>query len=252
MRALRALAGAPWRPRAGALGSPQASARRSLLAGALWALLAAPSPAGAFEQFDPRSQTPLAPLLEIIVVPRSVLAVDATTGGEVQERLLLGEEVLWHDTRGRVGAVVTDERLLAVATNSAAWQSLRFRSGEKHPGRMALGDRVGLFATSKRAVGFDGGSGNLVESSLGPRERVIHQAVGENVAVIVTDRRALGLSAFAGGFFEIDLQLREDIESLTAKANLVTIRTQRRLLIFRSTTGSWEVRNRDLGGGVGG
>jgi len=213
-------------------------------------VLACALAAGAFERFDPRSQVPLGPLLEVIVVPRSVLAIDATTGGEVEERLELGERVVWHDSRGRVAAAITTRRLLAVATNSAAWQELDFRLSETHPETVLLGDRVGLAATSQRVVGFSGGSGNLVESSLGPREKVLRRAVGENVAVLVTDRRALGLSPFVGGFFEIPIQLAERIEGITAKANLVTVRTQRRLLIFRATTGSWESRSRTLDGGV--
>ena len=45
-----------------------------------------------------------------------------------------------------------------------------------------LGDRVALVLTSRRAIGFDGGSGNLVEYRLGPRERLLTNRVGENVA----------------------------------------------------------------------
>jgi len=208
--------------------------------------LAAAVPALAFEDFDARSQTPLAELLQIVALPRSLLAIDATTGGETVQDLDLGEQVLWESTRGRVGAVITDKRLLMVATNSAAWQEIRFRQGERPPQSVLLGDRVGLVTTPKRAIGFDGGSGNIVESSLGPREVVIQSAVGENVGVILTDRRALGVSPFAGGFFPISMQLHERIESMVANANLVTITTPHRILIFRANTGDWEERNRDL------
>src|SRR3990172_8006270 len=97
-----------------------------------------------------------------------------------------------------------------------------------------------------RAIGFDGGSGNLVTSSLGPRERVVHDATAENVGVIVTDRRALGVSPFVGGFFEVKLQTGEAFEALVAAANLATLTTSRRILIFRAETGSWEERQLDL------
>jgi hypothetical protein len=219
---------------------------RSLYVALLAAVLSTAVVARAFEQFDPRSQVPLAQLLDIIVLPRTVLAVDATTGGEIEQSLNLGETVLWQATRGRVGAVITDERLLLVATNSAAWQRTRFRQGELRPSSVLLGDRVALVTTGKRALGFDGGSGNLVESSLGPREVVLENAVGENVGVVVTDRRALGLSPFKGGFFPVKLNLGERPESIVAKANLVTLTMPNRILIFRSTTGSWEERRRDL------
>lgn len=202
--------------------------------------------AGAFEAFDPQSQTPLSDILEIIVLPRSLLAVDATSGGELEAALELGEKVRWHATRGRVGAVVTDRRLLFVATNSAAWQVTRLGQGEDPPESVQLGDRVAALTTRRRALGFNGGSGNLVETSIGPREVVKEIVVGDNVAVILTDRRALGLSPFAGGFFTASILLGERIESVVAKANLATITTRRRLLIFRSGTGTWEERDRDL------
>ncbi len=227
--------------------------RRATLAGtaaptmlAMLACLALAAPTHAFEEFDPQSQTPLSDILEIIVLPRSVLAVDATSGGTREATLELGEKIRWHETRGRVGAVITDRRLLLVATNSASWQTTRFGQGEDPPDSVKLGDRVAAVVTRRRALGFDGGSGNLVEASLGPREVVQEIAVGDNVAVIRTDRRALGLSPFAGGFFPVSIRLGERVESVVAKANLATITTRQRLLIFRAGTGTWEERDRDL------
>ena len=209
-------------------------------------MLSLASPGQAFEEFDPVSQVPLSDLLELVILPRTLLAIDATGGGQIEQDLELGEKVLWSGSRGRVGAVITDRRLLAVATNSAAWQEARFRQGEDPPAAVLLGDRVGIVYTAKRAFGFDGGSGNLVESSIGPRERVLESAVGQNVGVILTDRRALGVSPFAGGFFPVSMQLNERTESLVAKANLATLTTPHRILIFRATTGDWEERDRNL------
>ena len=222
--------------------------RRGAVAAALLAgLLDVASPGAAFDVTDPQSEVPLAELLEIVVLPRTLLAIDATSGGETEQALEIGESVLWHATRGRVGAVITNRRLLLVATSSAAWQQARFRQGERPPESVLLGDRVAVVTTPKRALGFDGGSGNLVESSLGPREVVLDAVVGENVGVVLTDRRALGVSPYAGGFFTARMQLGERTESLVAKANLVTITTPRRILVFRGPTGDWEERDRSLG-----
>ncbi len=193
-----------------------------------------------------RSDVPLTELLQLIVRPRELLAIDGDRGSQREERLEKGENVLWHATRGRVGVVLTDRRVLAVATGSAAWQEERYRSAERRPVDAELGDRVALVFTSQRAIGFDGGSGNLVTSSLGPRESVLDVATGENVGVIVTGRRALGLSPFVGGFFEVPLTIGEEIQGLAAASNVVTLTTSRRLLIFRSEFGSWEERRLDL------
>jgi hypothetical protein len=193
-----------------------------------------------------RETAPLSDLLQIVVRKREILAIDATSGSQREVDLDRGERVMWHDTRGAVAVVLTDQRILAVATRSGSWQAERYRAGERHPPTGLLGDRVALIVTNKRAIGFDGGSGNLIDEDLGPRESVLQSRVAENVAVVVTDRRALGISPFVGGFFPVDLRLSERIEDLSAAANLVTLTTSHRLLTFRANTGTWEERQLDL------
>jgi hypothetical protein len=217
---------------------PPTPRRRLLL---LAPLLACALPASA----QPRD-VPLVDVLQVLVREREVLAIDAESGGQLEEDLHLGERVLWHGSRGRVGVVLTDQRLLAAGVGSGAWQDARWRSAETRPTGAMLGERVALVLTSQRALAFDGGSRNLVESSLGPRETVLVSRVSENLGVVVTDRRALGVSPFVGGFFETKLQLGERIQDLAAAANVATLTTSRRLLIFRAPTGSWEERNLDL------
>jgi hypothetical protein len=191
-------------------------------------------------------EVPLADVLEVLVLDRQLVAIDARGGGQRELALRLEERVLWTGARGRVGVALTDQRVLAVAVGSAAWQEADRQLDEELPGEALLGDRVALVVTSRRILGFDGGSGNLVESRLGVRERVLALRTGENVAVAVTDRRALGLSPMVGGFFEAKLSLVERFESLTAAANLATVTTDRRVLIFRAPSGSWEQRLRTL------
>jgi len=187
-----------------------------------------------------QNQSPLSPLLEVQVLGRDLLAIDSEGGGQRSERLERGETVLYTRSQGRVGVVVTDRRLLAIATRSGSWQQARYRHGEPPPADVEIGDRVALALMQTRAVGFDGGSRNIVESSIGPRETVVDSAVGPNVVVVITDRRALGLSADRGGFFEVPIRLGEQIQSLTAFANHATLQTSQRLLIFRGPAATWE------------
>lgn len=193
-----------------------------------------------------QNQSPLSPLLEVQVLGREVLAIDSEGGGQRSERLERGEAVLYTRSQGRVGVVVTDRRLLAIATRSGSWQQVRYRNGEAPPADVEIGDRVALALMKTRAVGFDGGSRNLVESSIGPREIVVDSAVGPNVVVVITDRRALGLSSDRGGFFEVPIRLGEQIQSVTAFANHATLQTSQRLLIFRGPAATWEEKRLPL------
>lgn len=215
-------------------------AARAFLAPVLLALSATGAPAVPGE-------TPIEDVLQILLVDRELLAIDGESGHELALRLEIGEQVAMTRSRGRVGVVVTDRRVLAVGVRAPSWQIARFRHGERLLEEPLLGDRVGLVLTSRRALGFDGGSNNLVESDLGPRERPLVRAVGANVAIIATSRRALGLSPFRGGFFERSLRLNEDLEAAVATGNLATLTTSRRLLTFKAASGKWSERSRGLG-----
>jgi hypothetical protein len=188
------------------------------------------------------SDSPLSPLLELQIVGREVLSIDSGNGGQRSERLERGEAVLYTRSQGRVGVVVTDRRMLAIATGSGSFQVARYRKGEGPPADVQIGDRVALAMMQSRAVGFDGNSHNIIESTIGPREIVLDTAVGPNVAMVVTDRRALGLSSDRGGFFELRLRVGEQFQSVSAYANHATLQTSQRLLIFRGPDGAWEER----------
>jgi hypothetical protein len=191
-------------------------------------------------------EVPLADVLDILVVDRDLLAIDAAGGGQTAARLRLNETVLWKGSRGKVGVIITDQRFLAVATQSGSWQEIDYRRTEQRPESALLGERVALAITSERVLGFNGGSGNIAEYHLGPREQLVVARVGENVGVVVTDRKALGLSPFLGGFFSTPIALGDRFEAVTAESNFATLTGRRRVLIFRATTGSWEERKRDL------
>ena len=189
-------------------------------------------------------EVPLGDLIEIVVMEDEILGVDAESGGSSVVRRRLNEPVLWTGVRGRVGVVITDQRLLAISPRTGGWQEAPYERGEP-PARFAeLGDRVALIVMPNRVIGFLGTVGRFVQVRLGPHEDLRAQSVGANVAVLVTSRSAIGLSPEAGGFFSIRLQVRERITEVSARANLATISTDQRVLVFRSPTGTWAERRR--------
>ncbi len=199
-------------------------------------------PVLAHAQTPRRDQLPLGDLIEIVVQEEELLAIDAAGGGTSVVRRQLNEEVVWVGTRGLVGVVVTDRRVLAVATGSSRWQEAPYERGERPPAGAALGDRVALVTLRQRVLGFLGTTNRFAEVRLGPNEDLDAVQVGANVAVVVTDRHAYGLSPDAGGFFPIRLQLREKLASVSARSNLVTVETDQRVLVFRGPTGTWAER----------
>ncbi len=212
----------------------------------LWLVCGVPT--GTLSQTGPLrpDEVPLADILEVLLIDRDLVAVDARSGGQLTLRLRLEENVVWMGSRGSVGVAFTDQRILAVAADTASWKRVERFQAEVLPDQALLGDRVALIITSRRVLGFSGPAGRFLESRLILHERVLAPRTGKNVAVAITDRRALGMSPQAGGFFETPIQLKERLESVRAASNLATVTTNRRLLIFRGPFGSWEERRREL------
>jgi hypothetical protein len=189
-------------------------------------------------------EVPLGDLIEIVVMDDEILGVDAEGGGSSVVRRRLSEPVFWTGTRGRVGVVITNQRVLALAPRSGGWQEAPYERAEPPARDAELGDRVALINLRSRVLGFLGTVGRFVQVRLGPQEDLRAQSVGANVAVIVTSRQAIGLSPEAGGFFPIRLQVHERITDVSARANLATGETDQRVLVFRAPTGTWAERRR--------
>jgi hypothetical protein len=188
---------------------------------------------------------PLSDQIEVVVVDRDVLAIDARGSAERSIRLNLHEQVGFRAARGIVGAALTDQRVLFFAANRG-WLELRWQAGEIPPERVLLGERVALLATSKRIIGFNAESGVAIDERVTPQEPVIDLAIGANTGAAQTSRRLLGLSLTAGSFVEEKIGVNEPVESFEAGANIITVTTPRRILIFRSTGASWEERSRRI------
>src|SRR6185295_17792314 len=174
----------------GLLPSP-GMVRRSCWLLSLW-IAAAFAPALARAQRA--DEVPLGDLIEIVVMEDEILGVDAEGGGSSVVRRRLAEPVLWTGVRGRVGVVITSQRVLALAPRTGGWQEAPYERGEPPARGAELGDRVALIVLRGRVLGFLGTVGRFVQVRLGPQEDLREQSVGANVAVVVTDREAIGLS----------------------------------------------------------
>ena len=104
------------------------------------ALLAvASSAAGDHDEFE------LEDTVAIVSLDRELVAHTPARGSSKQ-RLQLGERLIWHGARGRIGFAVTDRRVFGFHSRSG-WSSRRLRVAEASPARPELGSRIALFVT---------------------------------------------------------------------------------------------------------
>jgi hypothetical protein len=78
----------------------------------------------------------------------------------------LKERVLWSDSRGYLGAFLTDSHFFVVSTTSGGWQALPLRLGESGKKVGVLSSYIALLVTESRAVGFDAATDRFVETRL--------------------------------------------------------------------------------------
>ncbi len=180
------------------------------------------------------------------VLDRDVYGFDAQGGGRNHFRLELGETVVAQGQRGLVAFVMTNRRLLALASGTGPWRELPLRVGESVDALAWIAPRVLVIATAQRILGFDSRSATWLQVDVGPHETVTHVELGSSTAIVVTDRQAYGLSPDAGGFFAERLRVHEELEEVTASATLGQVRTSQRILIFRSPSGAWSVEKRPI------
>lgn len=186
--------------------------------------------------------------LDVIAIEqdgRNLYAFNSITGSRARVRLDVDEFVLFNESRGRVGIVLTDRRALGV-TIGGSFQEARYRLSERAPDYAVVSERVALVPTNRRALGFVGQLGGWIEESFMPGESLEAVRVGASVGVATTNRRALGLAPDLGVFASLPFRLRESLESIDAQDTLATLHTDQRILVFSGPRAVWTFRVRDL------
>ncbi len=179
--------------------------------------------------------------VDILQVGRKIIA--SRDGGQTTPfQLRSKEEVLWLNSYGYVGALLTNTRFVAISLYSG-WLETTLRSKEAHDGNPVLSPTLALLVTNERVIGFDAISPRFVELSRRLDEEFVAAEANDYVAVVVFSRRALGLASGASGFREIRLRTGETILSISTKSRVATVITSWRILTFSASSSSWsEVR----------
>ncbi len=241
-----------------ALGRSRGGSIRALLLAHLAVLRAIVLVSGTFALFalglgasPAKAQVSLLPdeveRVDVIVIEvdnRDVFGFDALSGRRSATRLEIGEQIVFSESRGRVGLLLTDRRALGIAPG-IGFQEVRYRIGESAPEVGLIEDRIALVVTGKRALGFVGALG-WVEERFTPQEFAEALRAGAAAGIVATNRRALGLAPNLGRFVSTSFRVKEKLESVTAQDTLISVRTDRRILVFSAPRAIWTTQDRRL------
>jgi hypothetical protein len=185
--------------------------------------------------------------IDVIVIEvdeRDVFGFDALSGRRSATRLEIGERIIFSESRGRVGLLLTDRRALGLAPG-IGFQEVRYGIGESAPEIGLVENRIALVVTERRALGFVGSAG-WVEERFSPQEYAEALRAGAAAGIVATNRRALGLAPDLGHFVSKSFRVKEELESVTAQDTLISVRTDRRILIFSAPRAFWTAQDRRL------
>jgi hypothetical protein len=157
----------------------------------------------------------------------------------ITNNLRPNEKVLWSDSRGYLGAFLTNKHFFVISTSSGAWQALPLGIDESEKGVASLSPYIALLVTGDRAIGFDAASNRFIETRLPIHDELLTAKVEKYVAVVITSSRAFGLATKSSAFNEIHLRVRETIEAIKTTSSKATIRTSDRLLTFEVSGSTW-------------
>ena len=163
------------------------------------------------------------------------------------ESIKSGENVLWDGAKGEVGAILTDERLLAVSITSGGWNTLDLKIKEKRSTpEMLLAAHLIVMLTDERIVAFGTYTDGFFQTPMPIGEYVVASQAQGRVAAVVTSSRAYGFSAYRRGAAEIRLKRQEKIVDINATYNKITLQTSEdRALILNAKDARWSKVNLD-------
>jgi len=178
-------------------------------------------------------------LIDIYETDRKIIAV-LEGRKSVSSNLRPEEKVLWSDSKGHLGAFLTNRRFFVISTSSGAWQALQLEPSSSADRIAVLSPYIALLVNpGDRALGFDARSNRFVEIRLPLHDELLSAKAEKYVAVVVTSSRGFGLAIGSSRFSEIRLGGRETVEEIKTTSSKATIRTSRRLLSFEAKGARW-------------
>ena len=184
-------------------------------------------------------------LVAIQQIGREVIAI-RDGRNPVPYKLRLAEKVLWKDSKGALGAVLTNSRFLTISVTSKGWHEISLNLHEADEASALLSPYIALLVTAKRVFGFDYMSKLFVEHWLQIDQEFVATNVNMHVAVVVSTRKALGFGMGCKTFAEIPIRVHEKFDSLETKSRLGTVLTTNRILIFHARDCLWTEIDRPI------
>ena len=186
-------------------------------------------------------------IIKIEVTGSEIVGMNTLTNVRVVERLKDGETVTSALSKGKVGAVLTDRRLLGFNATNNTWSSFEtFFNKDVFPNEIKVSSSMAVAMAKRRAFAYTSISNDWKLELVSFMEHTLSSDINDNLIFVITSARIVAFSFHKQRWFSQNLYDGETVIHSSTGENFVTVTTKNtetalddRILTFDAKNGKW-------------
>ncbi|MGR3311492.1 MAG: hypothetical protein ACUZ77_12065 [Candidatus Brocadiales bacterium] len=186
-------------------------------------------------------------IIKVEVTENEIVGLNTLTNVRVVERLKDGETVTSALSKGKVGAVLTDRRLLGFNATNNTWSSFEtFFNEDIFPNEIKVSSSMAVAMAKRRIFAYTSISNDWKLELVPFLEHTLSSDINDNLIFVRTSARVVAFSFHKQRWFSQNLYDGETIIHSATGENFVTVTTKNtkpawdnRILTFDAKNGKW-------------
>lgn len=185
-------------------------------------------------------------IIKIEVIGNEIAGLNTLTNLRVVEKLKEGESVTSVLSKGKIGAVLTNRRLLGFNAANIAWVSFEtFFNKDVFPNEIKVSPNMAVAIAKRRVYAYTSTSNEWKFELVSFLEQVLSCDINDNLIFVQTSARLLAFSFHKHTWFPQNLYVGDVIKDTAIGENFVTVTTNNnmaldnRILTFDAKKGRW-------------
>ncbi len=184
--------------------------------------------------------------INVEVIGNEIIGLNTLTNVRVVEKLKEGESVTAALSKGKIGAVLTDRRLLGFNAITNTWTSFEtFFNKDVFPNEIKVSSNMALAIAKRRVYAYTSASNEWKFELISFTEQTLSCDISDNLIFVRTSDRLLTFPLHKHKWFPQNLYAGEEIKDVAMGENFVTVTidnmmsTDKRILTFNAKDGKW-------------
>ncbi|MBI2559627.1 MAG: hypothetical protein HYW14_00630 [Planctomycetes bacterium] len=179
-------------------------------------------------------------IIKIEVTGDEITGLNTLTNVRVVEKLKEGESVTSAVSKGKVGAVLTNRKLLGFNATNNAWTSFEtFFNKDVFPNEIKVSSNMAVAIAKRRVYAYTATSIKWNFELVSFLEQILSSDISDNLIFVRTNARLLAFSFQKQTWLPQNLYAGETIKDIATGGNFATVTTNNRILTFDAKDDGW-------------